>query len=735
LIGGKQFIVTTAKDGNIYLLGATLPGFGGELWTSRNSGGLFDQESKTAPAYFHDPVSGADFVYVTGSGNPGLAAFRVDAVNSKLVKAWDASMAFGDGPGSPFVTADTTSKAALVWVVDGNVVNDDKINRDPVLRAFDAVSGALIFDSSAAPGNAIGENNPNFAPVVGAGKSLFVGTLDGIIAYINVPPSMSLIVVQNTFGQNEVELGLPGVATFSGAGYVQLDGFRPADIGNFSAPTPVLNFTVAADPGLPQAVITAINAMNITCAFAPPVAPLDASLPNAPQGFLFPFQVSFNNDAGFLAMRNANLTTTLITVTATTTVKGVPLTASGQIELTTGEDPRFVNVDPTNPAKFPTWLSFDLRFFKVAVPAGQTVSQYGASLSDAGGAPAFIAAAVQNFNNAAFDALSQDEDATKIEFHPHDNSGKSVFNFAVARVRLKGKNPGTAKQVRVFFRLFNAQTTASAFNAASYPTFSDGVPYGHKIPRLGVENGEYRTIPCFATPRINLADPTKSMDQQFDPPNVRDLNTVPGVETDYFFGCWLDVNQPLQRFLPSSVPATNPTNGPWPGIPLHSIQEAFVSAPHQCLIAEINFDETPIPLGVDTGTSDKLAQRNIAWIDGPNPGIVASRLMPHPIQIRPTAPGKRNPDELMILWGATPTGSTAQLYLPSLDAREILRLANMRYCDHRLTLVDDHTIGCPTGVATLIPLPTDAALAAGLMTSACRERSTRARPIRSRCGS
>ena len=92
----------------------------------------------------------------------------------------------------------------------------------------------------------------------------------------------------------------------------------------------------------------------------------------------------------------------------------------------------------------------------------------------------------------------------------------------------------------MFFRLFNAQTTSSAFDpSASYKTYSDGVVYGHKIPLLGIENGEYRTIPCFATKREILADPTKSMTDQLDPANARDLNTIAGVETEYFFGCWL----------------------------------------------------------------------------------------------------------------------------------------------------------------------------------------------------
>ena len=164
-------------------------------------------------------------------------------------------------------------------------------------------------------------------------------------------------------------------------------------------------------------------------------------------------------------------------------------------------------------------------------------------------------------------------------------------------------------------------------------------PYGHKIPLLGIENGEYRTIPCFATKREILARSDEIDDRSTRPAERARSEHIAGVETDYFFGCWLDVNQPLQKVLPAFVPATNPDRGPWPGVPLHSLQEAFLSAPHQCLIAEINFDETPIPHGADTGNSDKLAQRNIAWIDGPNPGISASRLMPHPVQIRPTAKG------------------------------------------------------------------------------------------------
>lgn len=195
-INRRQLVVTTAKDGNVYLLSPTLGGWGGELWSSVTDPnqplhGVFSSESKCAPAYFQATDL---YVYVVGAGNPGLVAFRVDTSTSttpKLVRAWDAGMSFSDAPGSPFVIADPTTKNALVWVVDG-------IGTAPaVLRAFDAISGALVFHSDAGSGNDVGMC-PNFAPVVGAGKSVFVGTNTGVVAYMNVPPSLKLIMDQTT---------------------------------------------------------------------------------------------------------------------------------------------------------------------------------------------------------------------------------------------------------------------------------------------------------------------------------------------------------------------------------------------------------------------------------------------------------------------------------------------------------------------------------------------------------
>jgi hypothetical protein len=67
---------------------------------------------------------------------------------------------------------------------------------------------------------------------------------------------------------------------------------------------------------------------------------------------------------------------------------------------------------------------------------------------NAADAPGFITQVIGNFTTGkgiaggeSYDvALSQDEDASALEFLQQDSSGNFVFNFAVARVRLTGKD-------------------------------------------------------------------------------------------------------------------------------------------------------------------------------------------------------------------------------------------------------------------------------------------------------
>ena len=601
-------------------------------------------------------------------------------------------------------------------------------NDGPIVDIDDGANNQWSGEAKTAPSYTCG---PGWDGCTGLGR------LDGgalLAAFQRVfAKTVSFKIDQSTFSQDEVELQLPGTATFP-AYWVAVDGFRPKDLGlnsgNLGSPPASIIPTVSAafDPALTGAETSALRTMLGPGAFVPPVVAQDPNLPNVPQRFLFPFAVSFTGDGGFQALKTASpaITSTFVTLTTSFQGAGSDLTASSQLELTTGEDPRFQDDDPQN-ARQPSWLSFDLRFFKMTVPPGGHASRFNATVSGPGDAPAFIATAIDQLTRKltggdTFANLSQDETASALEFNQQDDSGNYVYNFAVARVRLLAKSAATARQARVFFRLFQAQNTASTFDTATtYRFASDGVTFGHRAPLLGVQddqngNPEYVTIPCFASPRVNLSSPA-DMSAQTDPPNARDLPTTPGAEADYYFGCWLDTNQPQQAFLPATPPgaANGGWDGPWAGVGLQSIKASMSAFPHQCLVAEIRYDETPIPATADSGTSDKLAQRNIAWIDGPNPGAVESRRMTHPVQFRPTPIHALAPDELMIQWGTTPPDSRAQLYLPATNAETLAGQARTLYPAQRVDLVDAHTLSFAARGVTFLPLPGGVALQAGLL--------------------
>jgi hypothetical protein len=116
------------------------------------------------------------------------------------------------------------------------------------------------------------------------------------------------------------------------------------------------------------------------------------------------------------------------------------------------------------------------------------------------------ASLIAHLSNCPIADLAQDEENSALEFLQQDGNGNFVYNFALARVRLTGKTAGAkATSVRVFFRLFQAQTANSSFNeATTYRLGSDGVLNGHKIPLLGIQNdgsGNQNTRQFLALPR------------------------------------------------------------------------------------------------------------------------------------------------------------------------------------------------------------------------------------------
>jgi hypothetical protein len=86
----------------------------------------------------------------------------------------------------------------------------------------------------------------------------------------------------------------------------------------------------------------------------------------------------------------------------------------------------------------------------------------------------------------------------------------------------------------------------------------------------------------------------------------------------------------------------------------------------------------------------------------------------HPFDIKAST-SATSPDELMITWGNMPKGSIASIYLPAVASADIIALANSMYGNHRLSATDGHTIQCPSGDVTLVPVPQGQGPYAGLL--------------------
>lgn len=174
-IGGMQLLVLSAKD-SIYLLDRNALGhWGGELWRAH----IFAGESHSAPAYYKTP-SGDHYVYFSGGGQPGLICYKVvvSSGTATLQEVWRANgpgMPFDEACSSPTVGAVTSpSNYALVWVADSGAT--------PVLRAFNALDGSLVYHSDAVAADSLGAV-PNYPPVTCAGASVYVGTTAGFSLY------------------------------------------------------------------------------------------------------------------------------------------------------------------------------------------------------------------------------------------------------------------------------------------------------------------------------------------------------------------------------------------------------------------------------------------------------------------------------------------------------------------------------------------------------------------------
>jgi Pro-kumamolisin, activation domain len=515
------------------------------------------------------------------------------------------------------------------------------------------------------------------------------------------------IVDRTEIGKDEVKETLTGSqpGLIANAFYIVVDGFNAAalhivasDLTGTPVQKPVF---VASVPGL-TVVATALLAE-------------DVSLPVTPQRFTWVCAAQFDTSLSAFS-------TVPVPVTLTASIAGLT-SPPATIELIGDADPYELD-GPT------WWLSTDLRVFQVTT-GGSLQGLAAVILQNSGNAqvdaPSFIQSVIAGFNanttqppNHPFDLISIDEQAAQVtlnQFNP-STSTTPVYNFAMARVRYQATVPSSL--VRVFFRIFQAATTSTAYGPQTYGSVSNsGVSASGKIAVFGVDGADnVVAIPCFASARV--LDPT-TLDQQNDDANVV-LTGIPpspsGGVAYLYFGCWLDINQPATTTAVPKSPLSADSANPWAN-GSESILAA-ITGKHQCLVAEISYDAGPVQAGETPASSDKLAQRNLAVVASGNPGGPSAHRVPHTFDIRPTPAAlaaRGRPDELMILWGSTPAGSVATIYLPAVNAAEVLELAARMYTTHQLEFVDDHTLQCSTGGVTWIPIPqASGANFAGLLT-------------------
>jgi hypothetical protein len=511
------------------------------------------------------------------------------------------------------------------------------------------------------------------------------------LAQADFGKALTFITDRSQFGKDEVDalLVASSPAVVEKSFYVHADGFWPGKLGITATSlgsSPNVKPTLSMNP--------TINGMSIEVAT---LQAEDTALPVAPQRFTWVLRAKFTGSAGFPSTANAE---TLVTLTATL----AGLTASAQIRLVKEASPYELD-GPVS------WLSTDVRVFKIS--AGQ--SRFGAAIgSTPAAASTFIKQVVANLNSGSsggqsFDGISTDQQTSSLELAQKVN-GTNVYNFAVAKVRYVGTL--AVSNVRVFFRLFPVSTTSAAFAVnTSYRRSTQGT---QAIATLGVSpGGDLISIPCFAEPRVDSA--TTALTTQTDPSNV--VASMPassgGKESVAYFGAWLDTNQTQPQF-PTKP---SPNDGPWSS-GRKTVQELITNA-HQCLVAEIAYDGDPISEGATPGGSDKLAQRNLSIVKSANPGQQASRRIANVFELWPATlkPAQAAPDELLIEWGNVPAGTAATIYIPEVDAGQIVALAGSATRRSALTQLDDQTISVPTGGISYVPMPVGATFGlTGLLT-------------------
>jgi hypothetical protein len=422
-----------------------------------------------------------------------------------------------------------------------------------------------------------------------------------------------------------------------------------------------------------------------------------------PQRIGIPFDIVLSNPF-------PSQTPGLYGLSVTLTSNGIPVSggsASTQFELLAGADPYFTNINPSVDNQ--AYLSQDLRVFSATPALNAVPIAGGPTLTDSvSGAFTYIQNLLTYLNsNASFTNPSgTDPFTTVFPDQTNANQGDSSvtpftldfghlrldnnYNFAVARVRLQGSSGviGEASNVRVFFRLFSTQSNDTDYDINStYKSTSDasGKPGS---PQVGSGN---TTIPFFATGNLS-----SNTDYSSGGANIQTIEIPNNQDSVYkYYGCFLNLYDPNNKINGAQV-------------------QTLMNGTHHCLVAQIAYDDAPIPQGASPLSWDQLAQRNLQVTLSDNPGPAASHRIPQTFDCRPSAavvpPGGSlavvQPDELMIDWGAIPHGSVATLYWPQVNSADVIKLASQFYSSNPMVAVDSHTVQLAvTGGISYVPIP------------------------------
>jgi len=543
---------------------------------------------------------------------------------------------------------------------------------------------------------------------------------------------LSFLVDKNTFGKDEVQDAInTNGGVFSNAFWLALDDFSINTFNAFAATIPTPTGPFASLAGV------TISPSPATPGGSTPAQPIpvyeDPSDLDVIQRIRFSFDVKFASPltTPFPASGTAEYALTATFQTAGVTVPGVNSQDTINFELVSGADPYFSNIDTTD-SNAVSYLSQDLRVFSItqgesALPGDASAPSFGS-----GQTPYDYVQALLAYVNGADayrvpvpvgspDPLNGLPEQTGYEtgdssVTPLDSHGNKNYNFAIARVRLRTDQQGSAGEAanaRVFFRLWIAPSFDTDFEPYTtylsnpgYPALpTNPLPSSASLPP-DPSGQPIRTNPFFATDSVGTNDYNPSYSTSTINNNIRNIQvpTIPGRDSIWaYYGCFLDIYD-------------SSNNSKYPGT-------------HHCIVAQIAYDDAPIiysgTVATTPGNTDKLAQRNLQITLSGNPGPASTHMIPQAFDTRPSMPFQdaagelvNLPDELMIDWGNTPPGSTAYVYWPQVNAPDVLQLASELYSTHMLSAADSNTIQCEVVKgATYIPIPSAAGKTfAGLLT-------------------